>query len=122
MRRPRGFTLLEVIVAMAIAATALVALFGAAGATSRNATVLRDRTYGQLVASNQLAELRARRAWPATGVLQGSSDIAGRTWAWRAQVSATDDAAIRRIDFSVSAEDGTTAATLIGFLGRPGGG
>lgn len=122
MRRSAGFTLLEVIVATAIAATALLALYGAAGATSRNAAVLRDRTYGQLVASNQLAELRARRAWPAAGTLHGTSDIAGRRWAWRAQVSATDDAAIRRVDFSVAAEDGTTAATLIGFLGRPGGG
>lgn len=122
MKRSRGFTLLEVIVAMAIAATALLALYGAAGATSRNAAVLRDRTYGQLVASNQLAEMRARRAWPATGLLTGDSAIAGRRWTWRAQISATDDAAIRRIDFSVTAEDGSTAATLIGFLGRPGGG
>ena len=122
MTQARGFTLLEVIVATAIAATALLALYGAAGATSRNAAVLRDRTYGQLVASNRLAELRARRAWPATGTLQGTSDMAGRRWTWRAQVLTTDDAAIRRVDFSVSAEDGTTAATLIGFLGRPGGG
>ena len=122
MTRARGFTLLEVIVATAIAATALLALYGAAGATSRNAAVLRDRTYGQLVASNRLAELRARRAWPATGTLQGTSDMAGRRWTWRAQVLTTDDAAIRRVDFSVSAEDGTTAATLIGFLGRPSGG
>ena len=122
MTQARGFTLLEVIVATAIAATALLALYGAAGATSRNAAVLRDRTYGQLVASNRLAELRARRAWPATGTLQGTSDMAGRRWTWRAQVLTTDDAAIRRVDFSVSAEDGTTAATLIGFLGRPSGG
>lgn len=122
MTRPRGFTLLEVIVATAIAAIALVALFSAAGETSRNAAVLRDRTYGQLVASNQLAELRARRAWPATGTLQGTSEMAGRRWEWRAQVVATEDASIRRLDIRVQAEDGATAATLIGFLGRPGGG
>ena len=122
MTRPRGFTLLEVIVATAIAATALIALFGAAGATTRNAAVLRDRTYGQLVASNQLAELRARRAWPPTGTLRGASELAARRWEWRAQVAATEDASIRRLDIRVQAEDGTTAATLIGFLGRPGGG
>lgn len=120
--KARGFTLLEVIVATAIAAIALLALFTAAGATSRNAALLRDRTYGQLVASNQLAEMRARHAWPATGVLQGSSELASRTWRWRAEVVATDDASIRRVDLVVLAEDGATAATLIGFLGRPGGG
>ena len=122
MTRARGFTLLEVIVATAIAAIALLALYSAAGATSRNAAVLRDRTYGQLVASNQLAELRARRAWPPTGVMQGTTDLADRRWQWRGQVVATEDAAIRRIDLVVVAEDGSTAATLIGFLGRPGGG
>lgn len=122
MKRVCGFTLLEVVVAMAIAAIALTALFSAASATSRNAAALRDRTYGQLVASNQLAELRARRSWPPTGQMQGSSELAGRRWQWRAEVAATDDAAIRRIDFNVSTEDGGTVATLSGFLGRPGGG
>ena len=122
MKQVRGFTLLEVIVATAIAAIALLALFSAAGATSRNAAVLRDRTYGQLVASNELAELRARRSWPPTGALQGTEDLAGRRWQWRGQVAATEDASIRRIDLVVLAEDGTTAATMIGFLGRPGGG
>ena len=120
--RQRGFTVFEVLVAMAIAALALLALFGAASATTRNTAAMRDRTYGQLVASNQLAELRARRSWPATGTLSGSSELAGRRWTWTAQVVATEDAAIRRVDFTVQGEDGANAATLIGFLGRPGGG
>ena len=122
MTRQRGFTLFEVIVAMAIAAIALFALFGNAAATVRNAAAMRDRTYGQLVASNQLAELRARGSWPSTGTLSGSSELAGRTWSWRAEVKATEDPAIRRIDFSVQAADGNTAATLVGFIGRPAGG
>src|SRR5258708_5265226 len=113
MRRDHGFTLFEVIVAMAIAAVALFVLFGNAGATVRNAAAMRDRTYGQLVASNQLAELRARGAWPATGTLAGSSEIAGRTWRWHADVKTTEDPAIRRIEFSVQADDDSTAATLI---------
>lgn len=121
MTRGRGFTLLEVVIAMAIAAVALLALFGAASATSRDAAALRDRSYGQLVASNALAELRARRSWP-SGTLTGASDIAGRRWQWRAEAAATEDPAIKRLDISVQAEDGSTAATLTGFLGRPGGG
>ena len=120
--RPRGFTVFEVLVAMAIASLALLVLFGAASATTRNTAAMRDRSYGQLVASNQLAELRAKRTWPATGTLTGSSELAGRRWTWKAAVASTEDPAIRRIDFEVQDESGSNAATLIGFIGRPDGG
>ena len=120
--KQRGFTVFEVLVAMAIASFALLVLFGAASATTRNTAALRDRSYGQLVASNQLAELRARRSWPATGTLSGSSELAGRRWTWKAEVVATEDPAIRRIDFAVQGEDGAHAASLVGFIGQPGGG
>jgi general secretion pathway protein I len=120
--KQRGFTVFEVLVAMAIASLALLALFGAADATTRNTAAMRDRSYGQLVASNQLAELRARRHWPATGTLTGTSELAGRRWDWKAEVTTTEDPAIRRVDFEVQDESGSTAATLIGFVGQPGGG
>lgn len=119
MTRARGFTLLEVLVAMAIAAIALVALFGAAAATVRTTDVLRDRTYGHFVAANLLAEMRARDQWPDPGASSGVAQMAGRTWSWRAEVSTTEDASIRRVDLSVDSSDGVRAATLFGYLGEP---
>jgi general secretion pathway protein I len=117
--RARGFTLLEVLVAMAVASLALLALFGAAAATVRTTDVLRDRTYANLVATNALAELRARDTFPAPGALTGEAQQAGRIWRWRGVVTTTEDADIRRIDLVVDDADGVRASTLIGFLGRP---
>jgi general secretion pathway protein I len=122
MKRLRGFSLMEVLVAMMIAATALVALFAAAGSVTQTTVALRDRTYAQLVASNQIAELRARRGWPAPGEQTGQVELAGRTWTWRATVSETEDPAIRRIDYVVLDAGGAQVAALIGFLGAPSGG
>lgn len=117
--RARGFTLLEVMVAMAVASLALLALFGAAAATVRTTDVLRDRTYANLVATNALAELRARDAFPDAGALTGEALQAGRIWRWRGVVSTTVDADVRRIDLMVDNAAGERAGTLVGFLGRP---
>ena len=117
--RARGFTLLEVLVAIAIAAIALVALFGAAAATVRTTDALRDRTYAHLVAANLIAELRARETWPALGASTGEATQAGRRWRWHAEVRATDDGSIRRIDVAVDDESGARAGTLVGYLGEP---
>lgn len=119
MRRLRGFTLLEVLVAMAIASLALLALFSGAAATVRTTDVLRDRTYANLVATNVLAELRARGSWPEPGTISGTAEQAGRTWRWRSVVTTTEDADLRRLDISVEDADGARAGTLIGFVGRP---
>jgi len=120
MRRgSRGFTLIEVLVAMAIAALALLALFAAAAATGRTTDVLRDRTYANLVATNVLAELRARGTWPEPGELAGSVRQAEREWRWQATIVTTDDADVRRLDIVVVGEDGARAGSLIGFVGRP---
>ena len=117
--RARGFTLLEVLVAMAVAALALLALFGAAAATLRTTSQLRERTYAHLVATNALAEMRATDAWPAPSTIEGDARQGDRVWRWHAVVSKTDDADIRRIDFTVEDDQGERVGSLIGFVGRP---
>jgi general secretion pathway protein I len=119
MSRPRGFTLLEVLVAMAVASLALLALFGAAAATVHTTDVLRDRTYANLVATNVLAELRARDGWPEPGTLAGTARQAERDWRWQATVTTTEDADVRRLDIVVDDAAGERAGSLIGFVGRP---
>jgi len=120
MKRSAGFTLLEVMVALAIAALALLALFGAAAATSRATVELRERTFGHLVASNALTELRLRRAWLEPGTIDGDAQLNRRTWRWTARVVATEDPEVRRLDLEVRDEAGEVAATMIGFIGKPG--
>ncbi len=118
--RQRGFTLLEVIVALAVIAFALLAAVSAVSGNTRNATGLQQRTYAHWVAMNQMAELHASRRWPSTRTTRGSSLMARHEWYWSMKVSTTPDKNVRRVDITVRADedDESPLVTLTGFVGR----
>ena len=119
--RTRGFTLLEVLVALAILAIALSASVRAVGQQARAHEILRDGSYARWVAANLIAETRLSEAFPAPGTREGQSRMAGRIWRWRLIVSATEDGDIRRLDAEVFPGDATLddkappLVTLSGF-------
>jgi len=119
-RRQRGFTLLEVIVALAVIAFALAAAVSAVSGNTRNAAGLQQRTYAHWVAMNQMAELHASRQWPATRTTRGSSLLARHEWFWSMKVSDTPERNVRRVDITVRADedDESPLVTLTGFVGR----
>ncbi len=103
MARPRqsGFTLLEVLVALAILAIALITGLKAISQNVNNASYLRDKTLAQWVAQNQLNELRLSGQWPPAEA-SGTAQMAGHEWNWRMSVEevAVDD--LRRVNIMVS--------------------
>jgi general secretion pathway protein I len=114
----RGFTLVEVLVALAVVAIALLALTRAASVQVQSFDGLRERTLAGWVAANVVTETRLASAFPATGRSDGRATFAGREWRWQRDVQATADAEIRRIDVRVYA--GTSnepSASLSGFAG-----
>ena len=119
-RAAAGFTLVEVLVALAVLAFALAALIKGGGEHAANAAYLRDRTLAGWVASNRLTELRLAAQWPATGKDDGRVTLATREWVWRTQVKKTPDKDIRRVDVEVAAaDDDITLARMSAFLGNP---
>ena len=113
----RGFTLLEVLVAVAIIAVALLASLRAAGMGTGSAEELRLRLLGGWVAENLLAEHRARGDWLPVGVRSGAARQGGIDFVWREDVSATPHPAMRRIDIVVApANETRTVARLSGTL------
>jgi general secretion pathway protein I len=107
VRRVRGggFTLIEVLVALAIVAIGMAAVMGALTSSANMISYLRDKTLAQWVALNQIANLRLSGQQPPTGISNGDSDFAGRSWHWRQEVVATEVPGVERIDISVRPAD-----------------
>lgn len=115
---PRGFTLLETLVALAILAIALAAILRVAGAETRHTEELRLRLLADWVAQNRLALHAARGDWISPGLQDGEETQAGIRLLWREEISATPNPAFRRIEVSVFAPDEPQHALrkLTGFL------
>ena len=113
-----GFTLIEVLVALAIVSIALLSALRAAGQGTNNVDELRSRLLAGWVAENLLAEHRARADWLPLGIQRGTSREGGLDFAWREEVIATPNAAFRRVDVRVfaTAEESHSLAHLAGFI------
>lgn len=117
----RGFTLLEVLVALVLLAVALLALVRVAGMSTASFDGARERALAGWVADNALAELRLEPALPETGRREGRARMASRSWQWRLVVAPTEVPGIRRVDVdvwpAVEGRDGVAPLyTLHGFV------
>lgn len=126
VRRPlraAGFTLIEVLVALAILAVALGAAMRVAGMAATTTGELKQRTLALWVAQNRLAEQRLRGMrgeWPPLGQSEGEATQAGLAFRWQEDIDATPHGDFRRIRIRVFAGDGAdrALADLAGYLPR----
>ena len=119
-RRQRGFTLIEVMVALAIIAIALGALLNSAGTQTASVGYLKQKTFAHWVAMNTLSEIRISKQFPELGVKKGDSDMAGHTWYWTRTTRATEDKNARQIEIRVFADAAREQplSRLIGYATR----
>lgn len=119
LRRGRGFTLVEVLIAMTIAAVALMAAIRATASLAVNGVELRNRTLAQWSAENRLAQIRIAREWPNPGRRQYDCSQASVSMVCREDVIQTPNPLFRRVEVSVFDADGSfRLARLVGFSTR----
>ena len=102
MNAARGFTLLEVLVALAIFALVAASILTASARSLQTAARLEDKTLALWIADNQLIELQLEEPPPGEGSRQGRLDYAGRPWQWQARIGSTAHPALRRVELWVT--------------------
>ncbi|AYF87418.1 MULTISPECIES: type II secretion system minor pseudopilin GspI [unclassified Pseudomonas] len=126
MKHSRAFTLIEVLVALAIFAVVAASVLTASARSLQIASRLEDKTLAMWIADNRLTELQLRQTPPGNGRDQGELDYGGRRWEWLSQVEGTSDPALRRVTLWVAPKplrgiggklEDRAAVRLVGFLG-----
>lgn len=110
-----GFTLIEMLVALAIFSLAALALLRLEGATVSNTARLQDQAIAEIVARNIAVETATDPAAPALGEESGETVNAGRTWRWRRSVALSPESRIQLVTIAVEGQGGPSAATLTIF-------
>ncbi len=120
LSRAGGFTLIEVMVALVIAALGLSAVITMSAGAIDNANVFRDRALALYVGLNVITELRLSDEFPDPGDTEDEVELADRDWFWRAEISETESAALRRVEVSVASAEtpDTPIRTVVGFVGE----
>ena len=117
----KGFTLLELLVAMAILTIVAVTALNNNSAMIANTTYLKKKTLAHWVTMNKAAELRLVGRWVNQKGLQGVAVMAGQRWHWQATGKKTSDPDIQLINIEVRENDDRSEPPLTSltmYLGR----
>lgn len=120
-RANRGFTLVEVLVALVVVALGLTALLVAVNSTARTSGYLRDKTLAQWIALNRLSEVRLNVTKFGQNTDTGELDFGSRKWHYDTRYFDTSIASMKRVVVRVYRGDaktkGNPVAQAVGFLG-----
>jgi general secretion pathway protein I len=115
-----GFTLIEMLVALAIFSLAALALLRLGGATAANSARLREQGIAEIVARNIAVEAITDPEPPSFGTASGELVNAGRRWAWSRTTARSPEARIQQIAIDVApVTGGPGRAHLIVFRRAP---
>lgn len=115
-----GFTLIEVMLAMAVFSIAGIALLSASSNNARNISHLESKMFANWVASNQLVAATLMESWPPKNNLKGEVELAGRAWFWQQKVIETADKDMRAVVMEVrlNEDDELAISSLTTYISK----
>lgn len=114
----RGFTLIEVMVALALVAVALVAASQAGGALLKSTERQSNVIMAQWCAENQFVELRLSGSVPGEGTYDSDCEQAGRAYSLKTKVKRSPNPNFMVVRTTVQDADGYNVLTLSTIIGR----
>ncbi len=101
----KGFTLIEVVVAVAVIAIGLMGTIKTVGTVTKNTSYLNERVIATWVAQNAMASYELNLENDAEKETSGSEEIAGIEWYWTKTLVNTQDPGIQRVEIDVRRDD-----------------
>lgn len=116
-RRPRGMTLLEVLVALAIFATAAISVIRAVTQHINTVSYLEEKMFASMVADNQLATVMLHPDKLAK--TNGKQEMAGRDWYWKVTPVSTTGDLLKAFEVNVAtAKDSSPVVTVQSYVAK----
>jgi general secretion pathway protein I len=115
-----GFTLIEVMLAMAIFSIAGIALLSAADNNFKNLSHLENKVLANWVASNQLVAVTLNPKWPPKNNKKGKVEMAGQEWFWLQKVIKTENKNMRSVVIEIRNEEDQKLAisSMVTFVSK----
>lgn len=115
----RGFTLIEMLVALSVFSIAALALIRLQAYTTRNAAELELRVVAQSVVRNRAVEILTDPRPPSLGDSDGEEENGGLSWTWTQSAKLTEEGTFVQVD--ITAQEKITGAPAALTILRPAG-
>lgn len=103
-KQATGFTLVEVLVALAVVVVAFMAMYGSLQQMVGSAILMQEKTFGSWVAFDEITRMRINGEFPATEKSSGEAEMAGVTWLYSMEFNQRSDD-IMQVIVRVTSED-----------------
>ncbi len=119
-KRRLGFTLIEMLLALAVFAYAASSILAVLSQTSQNLSEIEQMTFASWVANDKLIEMQVDKTWPPKDKAKGERELVGQKWYWQQRVEKTEDPNLRKISVEVrlKPEDKFSLYTLSTFVSK----